>query len=200
VTNAWRTCRKLGKNIGVEVQACRRCGDGAGSARIDGLIAFAIAAFRRARDVGRQRHFAVSLEERHHVARKLQMEQIALSFEHVRALAAGKTHDGALLQTLARPQMNERGPRGQRALEQNLDAPAALLTAEYPRRDHARIVENQEILGCKQGRQIAKLKVAPGSRGPVQHQHAAGGAHRRGTLGNEFLGEFEVKIRAQHVV
>ena len=56
----------LGQQIVVEVQPRRGCRDGAGNARIDRLVLLAIGVVGQAVDVGRQRHFAVRLEELEH--------------------------------------------------------------------------------------------------------------------------------------
>src|ERR1700733_10558541 len=189
-----------GKSVGVEMQPRRGRSHGAEDARIHGLIALAIVAFRLPRDVGRQGYFAVSLEESRHLAREPQMEQIALSSEHARRMTSGQFDRGARLQALAGAQLHQRGVRRQGTFEQNFDASAAFLEAECTRRNHARIVENQQIRRAQQGWEVAKLKVAPRSGGAIERQHPAGGARRRGPLSNEFLGKIEVKVRAPHVL
>src|SRR5260370_41617809 len=66
-----------GKNVRVEMQARGRRGDCARSARIDGLIALEIAAFRLAADVGRQGRLAVRLEKSRNIERQMQVVDIA---------------------------------------------------------------------------------------------------------------------------
>ncbi len=91
VANAARF--ECGENIRIEMQARRGRRDRSQVARVHGLIAFAIGAFRLAPDVGRQRHLAVGFEKRHDLARELQVEQIALPPQHARLRAAGQLHD-----------------------------------------------------------------------------------------------------------
>ena len=51
-----------GEQLGGEVQSGRRCGDGAGLARVDRLVALDVGCFVHARDVRRQRDVAVCLD------------------------------------------------------------------------------------------------------------------------------------------
>ena len=130
-----------------------------GFARIDGLVALAIGGLGRAIDIGRQRHRAVRLEELQHVARELQVKQLALAPDHARAVPPGSATAAPAFKPLLARACTSAVSRRQHPLQQQLDPPAAVLDAVNARRDHARVVEHQQIAGAQQRRQIAKLEV-----------------------------------------
>jgi hypothetical protein len=65
-------------------------------------------------------------------------------------------------------------------------------------RDDARVVENQKIPWLEKCGEIAKLAVLEPAGSALKRQQSAAGALCGGMLGNEFLGQLEVKVRAQH--
>ncbi len=142
------------KNLLVEMQSGGRARLRRPScARIHGLVALLIRAFRRPVDVGRQRHCAVRLEKSQHVAGELQPEQIPLPCLHARGMAPGQPHRSRPFSVPCWLEVHQRGVRAEHPLEQHLDAAAALLGAENPRGDHARIVEHQQDPQARAGRE-----------------------------------------------
>jgi hypothetical protein len=69
---------------------------------------------------------------------------------------------------------------------------------EQTRRQHAGVVEDEEIAGAQMGREIAEVIVGGGSAASIDAEHAAGAANRRGVLCDEFFGEVEVEIGDEH--
>jgi hypothetical protein len=60
------------------------------------------------------------------------------------------------------------------------------------RLDHARVVENQQVSGCEQARQLGEAAVAKLAAANVQQ--AAAGAFDRRVLGNQFGRQREVEV------
>ena len=109
---------------------------------------------RRALDIGRQRHLAVALEECDRLARAARTSQnwpcaCQRCATVRRRRSAAHPHPHRLL---SRSCTSARAPR-QRPLEQQLDAPARGLACRQPRRQHARVVEHQQIARLEQRRQ-----------------------------------------------
>ena len=186
------------KHCLVEMQSGGRGRDRAERASVHRLIALPVRLLGAAIDVGRQRHLPVRLKELDHVAGEPQHKQLALAPDHGGALAARELHGGPVLQALAGAHMHQRRIRAQRPLQQQFDPSAAVLHAISAGRNDARIVENQQIPRLEQRRKIAKLAVLDAAGATLERQQPAAGALRGGLLGNEFLGQLEVKVRAQH--
>ena len=66
------------------------------------------------------------------------------------------------------------------------------------RRDHARIVEHQNIAGLQKIQQVGKLVVLDASGFPLQNQQARAVAARRGLLRDELGRQVEMKISGAH--
>jgi hypothetical protein len=143
----------------IEMQTCGRRGHGARRARIHGLVAFAIRLARDARDVRRQRHLAVGFEKRHDVAVELELKQRAVAPDHARARFAGQLELAARLRLVTGLELEERAPGAEQALEQQLDAPAARLLRLQPGRQHARIVQHEQIAASEQRWQVREHPV-----------------------------------------
>ena len=77
--------------------------------------------------------------------------------------------------------------RALQALQQNLDAAAAFLLPEQPRRQHARIVEHQQIIGFEQIRQIAHHAV--GENDLLRRHRPRQQKPRRAALGEREAGD-----------
>ena len=74
----------------------------------------------------------------------------------------------------------------------HLDLAARFLDAEEARLDHARVVENQQVTGCEQARQVGEAAVAKLAAANVQQ--AAAGAFDRRVLGDQFGRQGKVEV------
>ena len=73
----------------------------------------------------------------------------------------------------------------------------AFAAAVEPRWKDAGVVEDHQIAGAQQFREVAEQTVRIGAVSPnVQHPGAVAG--REGFLGDEFRGKVEVEVRNQH--
>ena len=148
----------------IEMQAGRGCGDRAGNAGEDALVALDVGLIRGPRDVGRQRRRAVCLEERQHLGGRFDFPEIAV---FVTAVAGDHRHRSAIgvddhpfADGLAGPQLRQRAPLADGPLQEHLDAPARILGAEQARRNHARVIEHQQVAGSQQRWQVGELQIA----------------------------------------
>ena len=94
--------------------------------------------------------------------------------------------------------MRPGAPRVNHPLDQQLHCPTGGLGAEQARRDHAGIVQNEQIAGHHEPGQITDPPILPMARRPFQAQQAGGRAIRQGKLGDLFGGKLEVKISGLH--
>ena len=104
----------------------------------------------------------------------MQAQELALAIAdagHHPLPAAGKFKARAGRQRLAAAQLNERFPIARQALDQGLDTPAAGPPAAQPGANHARVVQQQQVTGAQQGRQVGEGEVA---RRPIRPAGAAG--------------------------
>jgi len=76
----------------------------------------------------------------------------------------------------------------------------SLAAAIEARGKDAGVIEDEEIAGLKQVREVAELAVGIVAAGPVEVQHAGGIANCGGFLGDEFIGKMEVEVGNQHGV
>ena len=149
------------------------------------------------RDVGRQRHVAVALEQRQRLGGKAQLEQRAVGAARGPSTSASKASakrtSAAGLRRLAGAQLREHLVVRQHALDQRLDRAAAGLVAEQARLDHARVVERPA------GRRRAAARAGRGTRGrpaagrvPSSRREALRSA--RGMLRDQLGRQLEVEI------
>jgi hypothetical protein len=109
------------------------------------------------------------------------------------------------------PRMDERlpddsRPRGRRGVrprhrahEQALHRPAARDAApQQPRREHAGVVDDQEIAGAQEIGQRGNARVGQRAAGAVGHQQTRAGAVRRRFLRDEIGWEIEVEVADIH--
>ncbi len=154
-----RSRRRLQYEI-VEMQARRRCGNGAWMARVHGLIALGVGWQRGAADIGRQRNFAVTIEiglERN-IGIEPQAKESTVALEHRRAGAAFEQDAAARTGKVAGGKLHPRFGWRDEAFEQQLDLAAARLAAIKARADDPGVVENQEIARGEQPRQFGKMR------------------------------------------
>jgi len=111
---------QLRKELVVEVQAGRRRGDRARMTRVNRLVTLAVARVARVRDVGRQRHLAVTLEPRHDVrdAFEPQLEEPIVARQHRGAHATRQFQRAARPGRMARAELHPRFVGRGDALEQ----------------------------------------------------------------------------------
>ena len=83
---------------------------------------------------------------------------------------------------MARAQVHERAARAEHPLEQHLDAPAGRLAPDDARRQHARVVEDEQVAGAQELRQLGEQPILDGARGAVEHEQTA-----RAPLGERHL-------------
>jgi len=69
---------------------------------------------------------------------------------------------------------------------------------EETRRQDAGVVENEEVAGLKELREVGEEVVAQGSSGAVEDEHAAGSALGGGVLGDELGGQVVMEVGDEH--
>ena len=118
------------------------------------LIALLVALQRRALQIRRNRHLALRRQQLRprRLARQGKQRLVPPRYLH---LGITDANHPANLRRFRGAHIRIRLMRALQALQQNLDAAAAFLLPEQPRRQHARIVEHQQIIGLEQIRQIA---------------------------------------------
>ncbi|MNV44906.1 hypothetical protein D3C71_1366840 [compost metagenome] len=180
----------------IEVQAGGRGGHRADLAREHSLVALAVVHTRLALDVGRQRQPAGMqqplLQRLGHV--ELQHIELAIAAQHL-GLATGVERDAAArLGRLAGANLRAGLLATEQALDQDLDPAAGGLLPEQTRRDHPRVVEDQQVAGLQQLRQITDMAVIECLRRRRHQQQAAGRTLGQGGLGDQRLGQLVVEI------
>ena len=189
-----------------EVQTRGRCGDAAGLARVDGLVALAIRWSVLAADVGGQRRVAEALErlvfadpvrnEAHRahdglgagrcVVRQRLVRGVGLD-EDAQAGADLDAHPRA--QAPAGPQHRVPDPAAAAPHQQDLGLAAALAAPDEARREDAAAVRDQQVAGAQALRQLREAPVLDGARAAVEHQKPRGVARGERRLRDELGGE-----------
>ncbi len=188
-----------GQHRVVEVQAGGRRGDRAGLARVDRLVALAVARLGVAPDIRRQRHVAVALEQLEPgIAVLPQYEQIAIARAHLAFDAALEDQARARLRRLARAQLREQRVLVEHAFDQHLDLAAAILAPEQARRDHARIVEHQQVTRFDQRGEVGEKPVVEAIPRRVDAEQARRAAILERRLRDQVLGKLVVEIAESH--
>jgi hypothetical protein len=135
---------------GIEVQTGGRRRDRAGHARKYRLIALRVARVGNALDVRRQRRLAMLRDVIRDVAVERKLEQRVVARNDERPCAAGELYLGTDGGFVTRSDLRPEAPRSEDSLEQELDASAGRLPAEQPRRQHASVVQHEQVVGRKQ--------------------------------------------------
>ena len=138
----------------VKMQSGGGGGDGAAVLGKHRLIALLVALQRRPLQIRRNRHLALRRQQFRPRRLAIQGKQRLMPPGHAQFRRANANHP-ANLRRFRGAHISIRLMRALQALQQNLDAAAAFLLPEQPRRQHARIVEHQQIIGLEQIRQIA---------------------------------------------
>jgi hypothetical protein len=89
---------------------------------------------------------------------------------------------------------------GRRIMGTDRLSAGSLAAAIEARGKDAGIIEDEQIAGLKQVREIAELAVGILAAGSLEVQHAGGIANGGGFLGDEFFGKMEVEVGNQHGV
>ena len=82
--------------------------------------------------------------------------------------------------------------------EQQLEPSAARPTAAHAGRDHAGVVQNDQVVGAEEPRKVGDAGMTAGSRRPVEHQEAGIGAVGRRLLGDQLRGQRVVQVGQAH--
>ncbi|MDQ1188680.1 hypothetical protein QE447_001183 [Stenotrophomonas sp. SORGH_AS282] len=176
--------------------AGRRRSHRAHFAREHRLVALAVVQPRLALDVGRQwqppRVEQPLFQRLGHV--EPQHVELAIAAQHL-GLAAGIERDPAAgLRRFAGAYLGPGLLPAQQAFNQDFHATAAGLLAEQAGRDHPGIVEDQQVAGLQQRRQVAHLAVFERGRRLRHHHQAAGRALGERGLGDQFSGKVVMEV------
>ncbi len=182
----------------VEVQARRRRGHGARGAGEHRLVALAIGGVRRARDVGRQRRLPVRLEKRHEVAIHFDLGELARTRHGARARVSRQLDLPARLRLVTRAQVHEGAPCPEQPFEQDFDAPARRLAAHDAGRQHAGVVEHEQIACAQELRQLGECAIRKRAARAVEHEQPARAPLGERYLRDELGRQVEMKIAALH--
>ena len=156
-----------------------------------------------------------ALQQRLRVGRETQVEQRVLGpgaaeylgieaalrvSGHRRLDTAREAHALPALRRLAGAQVHQHLVTGQHALDQRLDLPAGGLDAEQPRLDHAGVVEDQQVAGVQQRRQVAEHPIDRRRAGTVEQPRPAAFGRRmlRNQLGRQVEIEVGKRVRSGH--
>ena len=179
----------------VKVQTGCRRRHRTGVAGKHALVALPILGVGRPTDVGRQRHGAMRLKIGQHFLRKLRLPEFPLAAEHAhlagRALQCSPQADG-----FAVPDLHQGGSLGERTLQQHLHGAAGGLAQPQTCRDHARIVENQQVTRLQQLRQIGDVQVPVQVATALHDQQAAGAAIGQWALRHQLCGQLKIVMLA----
>ncbi len=183
------------QKIVVEVQARRRCRHGTGHPRIDGLVAVLVLGIGRAPDVWRQRYLAVRVQVLGDGRVEVEQMELAVPIHDVDSVPV-PVQGPVRLQRLADAHLAKRPVRVQDPLDKHLRPPAGVLPRHQPRLDHPAVVDDEQIVGAEQVRQVDEPAVTYRIAG--ERQQAAGGTRRERTLGDQRLRQVEAKVGATH--
>jgi hypothetical protein len=179
--------------LAIEMQARGRCRYGARIAGKNALVAFAILGRDRALDIGRQRHRPVGLEEFQRGTGRAHLPQVLLLTQNLHRPAGGGDFKPGP-DRLAGAQLHQCRAIGEDAFEKDLDAATGGLVAHHPRRDHTRVVEDQQVARLEQVREIPDGAVFH-TAVRVQDQQPARGAFGEWRLRDQFGRQVIGKVR-----
>ena len=189
---------ELGPQSVVEVQAGGRRGGRAGVAGVHGLVAAGVVGL--AVDVGRKRHLAHVLErvlqrpgdERRHPHPALPQPLV----DPKAGLAGG--HRLALAQAGVRAGQRLPGAVAQRLQQQQLDRAAGGPAGVHAGRQHARVVDHDQVVGRQLAQQVGEAAVADRAGRPLVDQQPGRRARLGRGLGDQGLGKNVVKVGGAH--
>jgi len=123
-----------------------------------------------------------------------QQKEFAIAPNHGYRTAIVKDDTPASLGFLADAELRTRFVRSDDALDQNLDRAATLLAAIKPRRQHARVVENQKIARCKKLDEIGEMTILEPTVRSIHDEKAARRALSERRLRDQFGRQLEMEI------
>jgi hypothetical protein len=126
----------------------------AGILCVDGLVAHHILGLGIPAKIRRQRYLANRFQYRQYGSGKIQDEEFLVPARDANLLTAGKQQSTALLRRLAGTHLRQRTTVTFDALDQDLRAAAGILDRGETCRNHARVVEHQQVARVEQCRQI----------------------------------------------
>ena len=185
----------------VEMQAGGRRRHRPRRAGIDCLIALTIERLIRAIDVRRQRHVPDPVKNLRQsaFARQFNLIKSVVAFrQHGHGDAVVEVEATARRRRFAGAQLHPGAAIVEQAFDQQFHAPAGLLGAQQARRQHACIVDHEQVVRAQQGRQVGELEIATGAGGPVQRQQAAFRARRRRLPGDLGQRQIVIKVGSEH--
>ena len=180
----------------VEMQTRGRRRNRTGLARIDRLIALVVGGLRSAIDIGWQRH---APDPQQQFLQRLdgfetQPEEFAVTAEHTDFGAVVQEDARTHLRFLANPELRARLVRAGHALDQDLDRATTFLVPEQSRRQHAGIVEDEQVAGAQQRRQIGEAAILETPRSRIDDQQPARRALGQRALRNHFGRQIEMEV------
>ena len=173
------------------------------AAGVHGLIAFGVCRGCLPADIGRQGHFADAFEHARDVLPEAQLEQGAVSAEHLGFnLLSGpalQQQTGACLRRLACAHLGQRPARFGNPLDQHFHLAAAVLAAVQPRANHPGVVKAVRArAGHSDSAVRAVVRETPMPRHlrriSIEAQQPACRTDRRGSLGDPFRRQIVVVI------
>ena len=188
------SCKRV-KQRGVEMQTRRRRGNGAGNARVNGLIAFVVGLVRIPQNVGWQRHAPELREFGFDGLIESKDVESVFAIQDGRAACIVEHDDATGLRLFADTQLSQHVPIVDDAFDQNLDgATGFLLVSEQSRGNDARIVEDEQIAIAKIIGDVGELPIGECFVLDVDNQQTARRALRQRCLCDQFAGKIEVEI------
>ena len=187
---------QFGQDRLVEMQAGGGRRDRTGLAREHGLVALHVAGVGVPLDVRRQRHLAQLQQQFFQRLRRLetQSEETFVAAQHQRMAAVGQLDPATFLRLLADPELHGGLVRAGDPLDQDLHRAAGVLAPVQPRRQHAGVVEHQQVAGAKEVGQLAEHAVLARLRRHVEQQHAAGRTFGQRGLRDQLGRQFKIEI------
>ena len=132
------------------------------------------------------------------ICTELQLEQIVVTSDESSLDAARQQNRHFRSQRLARMHVCEDAATFEDAFEQDLHLPASRLDAQHARRNHARVIEDEQILGPKQLQQVGKVQVREGPMSRIDAQQPAARPFGSRMLSDQLGRKFVGKVAASH--
>jgi hypothetical protein len=183
----------------IKVQTSCRRGNRTALTREDTLIPLAVIGISRTVNVRRKGYIAPLLEEFKRRAGKFDTPQVALTTEHAHN-ASCRCHLEPLAYWFACAQLYNSLSWLDDTLQEYLHATAGWLRPHEPRCDDFRIVENEEIAGTQEAREVAHGAIARDGRTirPVENKEPTRRSLGERSLGDQFGRQGVGEVMALH--
>ena len=139
----------------------------------------------------------MALEIRQRIAAHLELEEIVVTADETRLAISWQEDRDFGPQRLARMHVGQDASIVEDAFQQDLDLPARRLCTLHPGRNHAGVIEYEQIACAQQAGQIEEPQVMK-MTGAVEPQQAAARALRRRPLSDQFFRKVVGKVAAPH--